>query len=565
MISTTRTGVQMQHQRSIRHAHLPACWRLSTRGRPVSLLLTLLAATALAACEGNLGDPCFDASMCSSGLECSPQNVCVRPDGSLIGEACGTVALRCADGLWCDQMYPDDRPGNTFTCTDTLPVFPSTKEFETSAESFAINEDTKILLPPSPAETDETAAELLQTVIERFGFTPSVEPYGGGPLPAGSIVLGTPSSNPGVATLVAALSIDVPAEGPDPTEDYAVRVSTDHVVVAGNGALGTLHGAQVLKQILRAYANSARPPVLEGYDVRDWPDDEQRQGVLSLNNYQDLFFPAVKDVGTDFEVETLEAYAEVFSEWRLDTMMLEVADMVAWDSLPSPHDNAATKADFLHALEAVRKHGLRFTMQMNGSSTHFGWIDVDYEPTVAHNTLHHAEYLEIYTNVIREMITSVSAVLPLDYFNIGFDEDSKRDPAETLEFIDTSFDLIVSLGTRPFMYQTWHDGTILFPHLSRDWLHLSVFDHGWGGPIDFTVLEAVLAEGYETSLQVKNNGDPEEWAQWYALDNPLQKGFLVFLKKIEGSNAEWRNFRTTCDWLRPHVEKLWNGRAYAGG
>lgn len=537
------------------------------RGRAHLCLLGVVLVLLVAGCQGEVGAPCFTSAECEPGLECTPQNVCVRPGGSLVGEACGTEALVCSGDLWCEQLYPDVSPVDEYLCTEDVPIYPPTKELTTTSGTFTITSDTKIIIPPAALETDQTAAEVVQDAIGRFGFTAQIEPYAGEPVPDGSIVLGTPSSNPGVASLVAALSVDVPAEAPALDENYAVRVSPTHIVVAGNGALGTLHGAEVLKQIIRGLANTNKPPVLDAYYVRDWPDNEQRQAMLSLINYQDLFFPSTKDPAVHFDVDTLPGYAEVLSEWRMDTMLLEISDMVDWDSHDEPHPNAATKAEFLGALDSLRKYGLRFIIQLNGSSGHFGWISESYEATVEHNHEHHTEYLTTYLNMLDEILTDVDAVIPLEYINVGFDEDVARYTSESQEFVQSAYNLCVSHGIKMFMYQPWHVTTILYPELSRDWVHLSVFDYGYFDPIHFDVVEAVLNAEFETSLMINartgiQDVTPEEWTAWYAFESPLQMGPAAFLKDIKKSNGEWRFFRNVCSWLRPYMDEFWNGRSF---
>jgi len=519
---------------------------------------------------GNLpGECCADDLYpgCEGDSFCANNTQCQRPEGNLEGEHCSEDGASCNPELLC--MYQ--------TC-EASPIYPPPKEIShpTTGE-FSLDEATLIVLPENPSNTDQKAGELLQDqIVESCGISVGMRPYIDGDPPENAIVIGSPTSNPAVDTLLQAHGLQIPQEGPVPLENYALKIVPSHIVAAGQGDPGVLHAAQVLKQYIRGVTSMGLNDVLPMATVRDYPDAEQRAFVIILAHYH---FPSdVREGNTDgykymdlpFSIDTARAYLHVLSELRFNTVFLKMADIVAWDNIPQPENTAISIQDFLGLVQEANEYGLETIPLLNASSAHNGWIGTVDEPadfTEEYVLSHNAEHLAIYLALVDEIIQAYEGVQPLRFFHAGMDEDwsfGSRPSDLHVQWVDAIYSQVTSHGKKMMI---WYDNWTLtqqFLTYGQNYPDMRVLVWFYESPIQNVAkvaVQNVLDRGLETSFTFWGNGVLSDFEWWSSLQNPLQKGFLG-INWVVGTVCKEQTSSvyevTVNTYMRKHANQFWN-------
>ncbi len=539
------------------------------------------------------------SNMCGEGLRCI-EGVCIRDTGNLPGECCRSEEECdaeegfCATGTQC-QRYEGNRLGEKCgeggaqcredllciygTCEDA-PIFPPVKELtQQGDDSFLLDQDTVIILPPSPSGTDDTAGRVLREQIEAScGFEPSVRSYTEGDPPENSIVVGTPTTNPAVETLLDAYGLTIPDEGPRPEEDYALKIVPSQILVAGRDDPGSLFGAQALKQYVRGMVPKNPSPVLPAITIRDYPDLEQRAFKVIFVHY---YFPLqeVQQGNTDgykymdisFSLDRAYEYLHIMSELRFNTVILKMGDVVAWESLPQPEDIAISVDEYLDLVREANDYGLETIPLLNGSSAHNGWLataDAPIEYTEEYAVSHYDEQLAIYLALVQEIIEAYDGVQPLRYFHAGLDEDftfGSRPMEYHLQWVDAVYSLITSYDIKMLVWFDCWACTDFFINQGQNYpdMHVAVWDYHT--PVsDFAKVKIgqALDRGLEVSLTLWGNGTPEDLSWWFSLQDPLQRGGigLNWVVPTACTDSPARVFEDTVNtYMRSSANLFWNG------
>ncbi len=519
---------------------------------------------------GNLPGEC-----CRSDAECDPEEgfcagdaQCQRYEGNLPGEGCGGNGAQCREDLLC--VYG--------TCENS-PIFPPVKERTQQGEdSFLLDQDTVIILPPDPGGTYDTAGRVLREQIEAScGFEPSVRSYTEGDPPENAIVVGTPTSNPAVETLLDAYGLEIPDEGPRPAEDYALKIASSQILVAGRGGPGALFGAQALKQYIRGMAPKHPSPTLPAITIRDYPDMAMRAFKVILVHYY-FPLPEVQQGNTDgykfmnipFSLDRAYDYLHIMSELRFNTAILKMGDVVAWENLPQPEDISISVDDYLDLVREANEYGLETIPLLNGSSAHNGWIATSEEPieyTEDYAVSHYDEHLAIYLAVVQEIIEAYDGVQPLRYFHAGLDEDftfGARPMEYHLQWVDAVYSLITSYGIKMLVWFDCWACTDYFINQGQNYpdMHVAVWDYQT--PVsDFAKVKIgqTLDRGLEVSLTLWGNGTPADLAWWSSLQDPLQRGGigLNWVYPTACTDSPVRVFEETVNtYMRNDSNLFWN-------
>jgi Glycosyl hydrolase family 20, domain 2 len=506
---------------------------------------------------------------CRSGLECV-DHVCVRPDGNLIGECCGHGPRECDDAYYC--VYR--------TC-EASPIYPPPKEqVETPSASFQLSPGTRIVLPASPVPTDETAGQALQSQIEgSYGIEVSVQPYTDGVSLENAIILGTASSNPAVQTLVGQLGLEVPDQGPRPSENYAFAVTSHQILVAGLGNAGVLYGAQALKQFIRGRAEKDPSGALEETVVRDYPDVEMRMHVLLLMFYHvpsdldgDGYRDPYKYTDIPVDLEVARQYIRYLSEFRFNTVLFSLADIVTWANLPEPQNTAISVSELMDLVTEANAYGLEVIPFLTGSSSSHGWIGTAAEPveySPAYSIAHDEEHLLIYKSLLQEIVDAFAAVQPLRYFHMAMDEDTTFGP-RTLDrhrqWVNESYDVLASNGVKTII---WHDiwtktDDYVYSYSNYPDMQVAVWDyHTFIPESTFDTIEGVVDRGLEVSQAFLGNGGSKDFDRWFADFSPLQKGFIGVYWTTQGTTCREKSLEYLLHtYLREYARQFWNARTY---
>jgi hypothetical protein len=506
---------------------------------------------------------------CRSGLECV-NYVCVRTGGNLPGECCDQGPAECADPYYC--VYR--------TCAESALDPPPKEQVEPPSDPFLVTPDTRIIVPASPARTEETAGHILQSQFAAsYGVQLTVEPYTEGISLENAVVVGSESSNPGVQTLVSELNLEVPVEGPRPEENYAFEITTDQILVAGRGDTGVLYGAQALKQLVRGKAEKDPSGALDEMIVRDYPDVEKRMHVLLLMFYHvpadndgDGFRDPYKHTDIPIDLDVARDYLHTLSELRFNTVLFSLADIVAWANLPEPQTTAISVSEFMGLVEEANDYGMEVIPFLTGSSSSHGWIGTAAEPveyTEAYNLAHDQEHLQIYKNLLQEIVDAFAPVQPLEYFHVAMDEDTTFGPRTMdghRQWVNESYDLLSANNVKMMI---WHDIWTLTPDFIDDYanypnMHVAVWDyHTFMPRLVFGTIDDVIARGLEVSQAFLGNGISNDFERWFTDFSPVQKGFI---------GVYWTNQGTTCreeafeyvlhNYLREYAQQFWNARSY---
>ena len=543
--------------------------------RAQNTLLALAMSISMVACVVNGVGVCNYCEQtnplkaCLPGLECV-DHMCIRPDGSLPGECCDRGAAECADDYYCVYL----------TCADS-PIYPSPKDdLETLSEPFALSPDTRLILPETPTPTDETAGEILQAQIEEsHGLQLAVLPYTEGIPLENAIVIGTEASNPGVQALVSQLGLAIPSEGPSPGENYAFEITGNQILVAGLGDAGVLHGSQALKQLIRGEAVKSPSAPLESRVVKDYPDVERRMFFLLLMVYHvgyDADGDGVQDpykfTDVPIDLDIARAYLHHLSEFRFNTVLLSLADIVTWASLPQPQNTAISVSELMDLVVEANGYGLNVVPFLTGSSSSNGWIGTEENPveyTEEYMLAQDEANLAIYKDVLQEIVSEFALVQPLQYFHAGMDEDlafGPRGGGMHRQWVNEAYGLLTSNNVHMMI---WHDTWTQTPDYLYNYenysdMHVAVWDYRTFLPNDiYAKINDIASKGMEVSQAFLDNGFAQDFERWFSNPSPLKKGF---------AGVFWTLFGTTCtpqgfDYLIPRniradAQKFWNARTY---
>lgn len=535
---------------------------MATRLRVTCLVFLLASPLFTAGCEGTAGD--------GLSQEAFPEESCRYTEERLEDGLCTPDGASCPPGLLC-----------LYGSCEASPIFPPPKElWQLDAEPFVLNEETRILLPENPSKTHQKAAQLLQEQIAAsFGIPAGIHRRTGGGIPANSIVVGAANSDPAIVSLLRAECAQIPPEGPAPLENYVLKITPSRIVVAGRGDRGALHGAQALKQFIRGVSPMSPQDSLPPISVRDYPDTEQRGFVIIFAHYH---FPAdevrnghtagYKYMDLPFRLDTARAYLGVLSEFRFNTVLLKMADMVAWENLPQAEHTAVSVQDFLGLVREANEYGLETIPLLNASSAHNGWMGTAEAPftfTEEFAKRHNDEHLAIYLALVREIAEAYEGVQPLRFFHAGLDEDwslGLRPADHHLQWVDAIYSEVTSQAMKMMI---WHDNWTNTQHfLARgdDYPDMSVLVWDYGTPIQSAAKEAVeliLDRGLETRFTFWGNGVPADFEWSFSLDNPLQRGF-VGVHWVRGTacteTSSERYAKTVNTYMRKHANQFWNAQ-----
>ncbi len=537
----------------------------------------LLALAVLSTGCGKACDYCDPYSLtnrCQDGFQCL-SNMCVRAGGNLPGECCDQGSSKCADEYYC--VYQ--------TC-EASPVYPPPKEqVDDSPQQFAIDGNTKIIIPLSPSATEQTAGEILQAQIqESYGLTVTPRNYSDDEdPPANSIVLGTIASNPAVQTLVNQLGVAIPDDGPLPNENYTLKITPDNILVAGRGETGVIFGSQALKQIIRGESEKDTSGTLGALTINDYPDTEQRMFIILFTHYyvpddndEDGEKDPYKLHNVPFQIDTVRDYLHILSEFRYNIAILKLGDMVAWDSIPEPQSNAISPTEFMALAEEANDYGLEVIPLINGASSHYGWIGTSENPvefTEEYSLAHNDEHLAIYLELIQEIFDAFQPIQPLRYFHTAMDEDwsfGPRTKTTHAAWVNQAYDLIATGNNSKMML--WHDDwtmttDYLYNSVNYPNMHVMVWDYNTYLPLTtMEEMKAVAQKGMEVSWGLYGNGRSSEFTTWFANNNPLMKGFAGIKWTKSGSACQEPSsaiYSSTINtYMRKHARQFWNGAHY---
>ena len=197
------------------------------------------------------------------------------------------------------------------------PIFPTPQKMELSGSPFVLTEETRLLLPNSPTESDRSLARFLrEDLSDRFGFTLPVQHSERLPASGRFIVLGS-VENPLVRQCGARAHLNLTASSPGP-EGYLLRVDERLALVGGSDARGAFYGSQSLRQLL---AQQDHRIAISGAQVRDWPDKPFR-GVK-------LFLP-----GRDSIPFFKRFVANFMALYKFNTLIVELNGSMRFDRHP---------------------------------------------------------------------------------------------------------------------------------------------------------------------------------------------------------------------------------------
>jgi hypothetical protein len=401
-----------------------------------------------------------------------------------------------------------------------------------------------------------------------------MRPYAPGDPPENSIVLGSPAGNPAIATLLQGLSLPIPQQGPSPAENFVLKVVSTHILAAGQGDRGVLHAAQGLKQYIRSLPSTQPAPSLPAMTLRDYPDTEMRAFLILLANYP--FDPERTDgfkyMNLPFSIETARAYLHFLSEFRFNTVILQMGDIVAWRHLPQPEDTAISVEEFLGLVREANEYGLETIPLLNASSAHYGWIGTAEEPaafTEEYVLSHNTEHLAIFLALVEEIAHAYEGIQPLRFFHAGLDEDWSLGPRPVnlhLEWLDAIYAETTSHAAKMMI---WHDnwtGTQHFLDHGRNYPQMRVLVWDYQTPIQTaskTTVGDVLGRGLEADFCFWGNGVPSDFQWWFSVQNPLRRGF-VGVHWVHGTVCKQPTspvFHKVVDtYMRKHAQQFWNAQ-----
>lgn len=313
----------------------------------------------------------------------------------------GLLFLSCFAGALVSAPLGEEAGGSNRVTAESLRLVPFPKEVRVEGNGFRLDRPCRL---EAPVGESETVSRLLN------------EEWGRAGMPA--ITVGAPSLEAmawvfhvaPVGDARGAERIAVPplpeSEAP---EAYALDVRPDGMVCAARTAAGLIHGAQTLRQLVRA---NRRGAALPGVRIRDWPS-------LRWRCFQDDMTR-----GPSSTLETLKYEASLGSYLKLNLMTFYMEYQFAFRKHPQigPTNGSLTPAD-LSALVGYLKPLHLDLLGNQQSFGHFGAI------------LRHPEFAamretgDVLTPVREEtyqllddLYAEVCPLLPFPWFNVCCDE-----------------------------------------------------------------------------------------------------------------------------------------------
>ena len=162
-------------------------------------------------------------------------------------------------------------------------IFPKPQEMKLSTESFLLDANTHILVPPNASKSDvELAKFLVRDLVDKYYLPLQTHHTSELPLESNRIVLGT-IDNPLIKEYCLSRDIHINRKNPG-QEGYVLIVDQKTIIVAGYDDAGAFYGLQTLRQLIDKRKQFNIPCLT----IRDWPYFEFR-GIR-------LFVPASGDV-----------------------------------------------------------------------------------------------------------------------------------------------------------------------------------------------------------------------------------------------------------------------------
>jgi hypothetical protein len=192
-------------------------------------------------------------------------------------------------------------------------------------------------------------------------------------------------------------------------DDYALQVQPNAVTVCAAGAAGLFHGAQTLRQLIRANRQGANLPSLS---IHDWP-------VLRWRAFQDDLTR-----GPSSTLSNLEEQVSIGSLLKLNIFTYYLEHQFVFQKHPviAPKDGALTGAE----LQALVAFAQPLHVNILGNQQSFGhFTAILAHPEFA--ALRETDYLLCPTNartyeLLNDLYSEQAPLLPFPFFNVCCDE-----------------------------------------------------------------------------------------------------------------------------------------------
>ena len=241
-----------------------------------------------------------------------------RTTGSLVATSILPGDRRAAGSAFEGGM-PDAElgGGDSIGPADPVGIFPKPHEMTESPGHFLLNEESTIILPGAPSETDQRLArDLVEELSDRYGVQPRVRHENSLPKDYRFILLGS-INNPLARDFCRRHRPDITATNPGP-EGYFLHVDDHSIVVAGSDDHGAFYGLQSLRQLIGKREGQVH---VKSVQVRDWPDKPFRGIYLYVPGRNNL--PMFKRFIRDF-----------MARYKFNTVIIEMNACMRFDSHP---------------------------------------------------------------------------------------------------------------------------------------------------------------------------------------------------------------------------------------
>ena len=176
-------------------------------------------------------------------------------------------------------------------CTpDTLsqiaaPIFPVPQQYETTTESFILDESVSVIVPVQVSESDMFLARfLLRELSDRYGLAAGIKTADEIPAIGRSIVMGR-YDNKLIQKVCKENALTISEKDPGP-EGYILNISSSLIIIAGSDDAGAFYGLQSLRQL--AFQGNGK--TIQGIKVKDWPSFPFRAIRLYVPGPENLAF-----------------------------------------------------------------------------------------------------------------------------------------------------------------------------------------------------------------------------------------------------------------------------------
>lgn len=292
---------------------------------------------------------------------------------------------------------------------EDLGVIPTPQEVTWAVGAVQVDASTRIVLPSTATEGAKFAATNLQErLAQQIGVKLTTASDANAAKGAATITIGNPQTDPRVARLLKAYSLELTEAMAK--EGYVLGVGPEGIVIGAASDRGLLYGATTLRQMWVARGANAKLPAVR---VRDWPK-------MALRGVHDEF-----SYGQVSTMANFKDMIRFLADYKMNTLIFYFEDTFRFKKYPTIGEGrgALTRED-IDELEAfARPLGVELlpVFEMLGNQGALLMLD-EVRPLAEYPGAHSFATSDAAFEFLSNCFQEIAAAFDSKYFHAGLDE-----------------------------------------------------------------------------------------------------------------------------------------------